>query len=78
MAERRERVETVRVNYVCDKCSKGNMELQSQLATCPPSYVHKCSNEDCSDVMTLETAYPTIRHVDYKTVNYVNPYVSMK
>ena len=65
MGEQFTPVDVVRINYVCDKCGKANVEWnQIMLTSSPPWYPHKCPA--CGDVVNLRRAYPTTGYVDRK------------
>ena len=60
-------VDVVRVNYVCDKCGKANVERCDDgmmLAIYPPLYPHKCPA--CGDVVNLRMMYPGTGYVERK------------
>ncbi len=63
MAERESPAETVIIDYVCDACGKGAMEVPnggSMLASWPPQWVHTCYS--CGEQATLPDRYPKVIH----------------
>lgn len=61
MPEKLRPVETVQVDYVCDKCGIGHMELTGRmLLSDPPKWPHECTN--CCAERTFDVKYPTVRY----------------
>lgn len=58
MAEMVAEAKTIIVHMVCDKCGKGLMKPNMQLAltVSPLMYPHKCDN--CGDVQNYPVCYP--------------------
>lgn len=63
MAQMKTPVQTVRVDYVCDKCREGVMRpLNIMLTVYPPLYPHRCTH--CDAEKTLWETYPYIDYVE--------------
>ena len=58
MSELVAEAKTLIVHMKCEKCGKGIMERfgNTELATYPPQYPHKCNN--CGNVENYTTTYP--------------------
>jgi predicted RNA-binding Zn-ribbon protein involved in translation (DUF1610 family) len=61
MSERTYQVRTVGVEYVCDQCGAGTMQLRgnTMLMSNPPQYPHQC--DKCGHRQDLLAKYPTYR-----------------
>ena len=62
MAEVTFEVQTVGVDYICDKCWKGKMvykEFEADRLSAP--FQHACDN--CGDIQSFPEKYPTVRHL---------------
>lgn len=66
MPEQETKVETVVIDYVCDKCESGIMERSGSAAylTEPMQFPHKCNK--CGFEQTFKEVYPK---VGYRRVN---------
>lgn len=62
MAEIKEKVTPVRVDYVCDECKIGRMRPTGEILTSFPSqHPHRCNNEECGAEKTFTSiSYPHI------------------
>lgn len=61
MAEREYPIQPVGVEYVCDACGQGTVELTGvMLASDPPQWPHKCNH--CGHQVNLRDKYPTVRY----------------
>jgi len=70
MAEVREYVEPIRLDFKCPECETGYLRPTGiVLSTFPPMYPHKCNNHDCTFGQTFNDIYPKI--VFDKRISYV-------
>ena len=62
MPEREFELRPVGVDYICDKCNTGVMELSGNmmLTTHPPLYPHQCNA--CGHMQNFDQKYPTVKH----------------
>ena len=64
MAEQEFKVKVVGVDYICDECKDGKMEVSgSMIIKSPDEYKipHKCNK--CNHEQLFLEKYPTIRHL---------------
>lgn len=51
------------IEYICDKCGIGKMQVMSiTLLVNPPIYPHQC--DECGARQEFKESYPTIRYKD--------------
>jgi len=63
--EIRKKVETEKVEMLCDECKEGTMNATGQtLLSYPAQYMHKCTN--CGKQKSYKRIYPRYEHIEPK------------
>jgi len=60
MAEVKQEVRTIQIQYECDNCGGTVRSCEQVLSTSPATYLHKCSW--CGKEWALKYFYPRIEH----------------
>lgn len=68
MTEIRTELKTIRVSKICTKCgiSEIKYETTQQGLGFKSEYQHKCSNEECQELVLLDSIYPRIEYEEQR------------